>query len=99
MKKLTRFDAMFAVINFGKKEERALLAEGNADAAYQIEHARNTLMYFLNDNAVKSVSAKIGKMVEYTVRADGVWEYDAASFVSDELTRELLKDLRKVFDR
>lgn len=99
MKRLTRFDAMFKILNFGRKEEHQLIAEREDAKAYQIEYARNVLIYFLNENAVRDVCGKINKMVEYTIRENGVWEYDAPNFVHDEFTRDLLNKLKGEFER
>lgn len=93
---MTRFDAMYKIVNFGKSEERRLLADGKTHEAYQIEHARNSLIYFLNENPIKKVIGRIEEMVTYTVDDKGIWHY-SKHFVFDDFTRMLLCKLRNSF--
>jgi hypothetical protein len=93
---MTRFDAMYKIVNFGKQEEKNLLAEGKFNEAFQIEHARDTLIYFLNENPIKKVLGRIEAMTNYTIDEKGFWRYDMR-FVMDEFTRNLLLELKKEF--
>lgn len=93
----TRFKAMYAILNFGKQEEKALLMDGKSHEAYQIEYARDRLIYFLNENPVKNVLGKIEAMTDYYIDEKGYRHYDAVNFVADELTRSLLLELKKEF--
>lgn len=94
---MTRFNAMYKILNFGRKEERKLLLEGKTHEAYQIEHARNTLIYFLNENPIKKMFGRIEAMTNYTIDNNGVWQYNPRHFVADEFTRNLLLELKKDF--
>ena len=94
---MKRFNAMYKIVNFGKQEQKALLTKEDNHGAYQIEHARETLIYFLNENPVKKVYGKIEAMTHYTVNENGYWSYDSTCFVFDELTRKLLLELKKEF--
>ena len=93
---MTRFEAMYEILHFGKEEEKKLLMEGKRHEAYQIEQARNTLMYFLNENSIKRVYNKIKLMTEYFIDNNGFWHYEK-EFVTDEYTRNLLLELKKKF--
>ncbi len=93
---MTRFEAMNKILNFGRNDERRLVLDGRLHDAYQIECARNSLIYFLNENPVKKVRERIEEMVAYTVDGNGYWHY-SNRFVHDEFTRLLLCDLRDCF--
>lgn len=93
---MKRFDAMYEILRFGNKEEKELLMNGKLDEAYQIEHARNMLIYFLNENPVKKIREEIELMTSYTVDEHGHWNY-SVGFVFDEFTRNLLLKLKEKF--
>lgn len=93
---MTRFEAMNKILNFGRSEERRLVLDGKFFEAYQIQFARDSLIYFLNENPVKKVRERIEEMVAYTVDGNGYWNY-SNRFVHDEFTRLLLCDLRDCF--
>ena len=89
---MTRFNAMNKILNFGKQEEKQLLKQGKEHDAYQIEHTRNTLIYFLNQNPIKKVEKMIEKMI-----SDEIDDSNFLCYVADELTRNLLVELKKEF--
>lgn len=87
---MNRNDAMHKILNFGAAEQRNFLTAGKTQEAYQIEHARNSLIYCLNGGTIKAVRERLERMTNYTVAANGFWQYDAFSFVFDDFTRDLL---------
>ncbi len=90
-------DALYYILNFGRQEEKTLLQDGKLTEAYQIEYARNSLVYFLNENPVKKVRDRINAMTSYKVDQNGIWRYNSIYFVMDELTRNLLLKLQERF--
>lgn len=97
MKKVTtKNDAVYHIMRFGRDEERNLIAEGKRSDAFQIEDARRTLVYCLANNPLKEIGVFIDRMTDHTIDENGRWHYDGM-FVADDLTRELLKDLRQKF--
>lgn len=94
---MTRSSAMCKILNFGKQEERELLMNGKTSEAYQIEHARKSLIYCLNDSTIKAVRERLERMTNYTVAANGVREYYAIAFVADDFTRDLLEKFKNNF--
>lgn len=94
---MTRNDAMQKILKFGAKEQRDFLAAGKTQEAYQIEAARNKLIYCLNSGTIKVVRERLKKMTNYTVPVNGFWQYDAMHFVFDEFTRNLLVTFKNNF--
>ena len=93
---MKRFDVLYSIVNFGRNEERRLIKEGKTHEAYQIEHARNKLIYYFDGHTIKELLERIKEMVTFTIAKDGHWIYNVKCFVSDEFTRELLKDLQRI---
>ena len=89
--------ALFLILNFGRQEERSLLAEGKEHEAYQIEHARRTMHYALLES-IKHLREVLKLMTEYTVDERGFWQYSPYFFVMDEYTRKLIVDFIIKFD-
>lgn len=96
---MKRFTALYNILEFGKIEEHKLIMANKKADAYQIEHARKQLIYFFDKNPIKNLVRKIDSMITYTIDEQGVWHYDTMNFVNDELTRQLLSELRKVFGK
>lgn len=96
MKKITKTTALHKILHFGRTQQHALIAEGKNHEAYQIEHARNQMLYALVDS-IKAVRELMPKMTEYIIDANGFWQYDAAHFVSDESTRNLVREFAAEF--
>ena len=96
MKKITKTTALYKILRFGRAQQHNLIAEGKHHEAYQIEHARNQMLYALMDS-IKAVRELLPKMTEYTIDANGIWHYDAARFVSDESTRILINEFAAEF--
>ena len=92
---MKRFDVLYSIVSFGRSEERRLIKEGKTHEAYQIEHARNELIYFFDGHTIKELLERIKEMVTYTIDKNGYWIYNAKCFVADEITRDLLKDLQR----
>lgn len=95
MKRLTKSKALYFILNFGRDEERAFIRDGKTHEAYQIEHARAILLRALN-KSIKEARRALEGMVYYTI-AGGDWSYNAALFVHDDDTREMLLELRRHF--
>ena len=87
MKKST---ALYKILNFGRKEEHQLIAEGKIHEAYQIEAARRQLVYALLDT-VKHARDLLNEMCKPLNEAHPL------AYVADELTRNLLIELKKNF--
>lgn len=96
MKKITKTTALYMILEFGRTQQHDLISEGKHHEAYQIEHARNQMLYALLDS-IKSVREFLPKMTQYTYDEDGVRQYDASYFVFDEYTRNLVKEFAANF--
>lgn len=94
---MTRFDAMWKIISFGKQQEKMFLVKGEMNKAYQIEAARNSLILNLNSNRIVDVITMLELMTNYSIDEKGCWHFDDIHFVEDKLTRILLNDLKKEF--
>lgn len=93
---MKRCDALYKILNFGRKEEKNFLKEGKTHEAYQIESARNQLIYSLALGTIKDVVRLLEDMTEHFRDENNVlhcaWDY-----VSDNFTRRLVVDLKKEF--
>ena len=87
---MTKSTALYKLLNFGRKEEHELIAQGKLNDAYQIEAARKQLMYALLDS-LKHARALLSEMCKPLNEAHPM------SYVSDNLTRDLLIELKKSF--
>lgn len=94
MKRLTKSKALYLVLEFGREEEHKLIEIGSKHDAYQIEHARRTLLYALQDS-VKEMLRVLDAQITFTVDDNEVWHYDPCYFVADDMTRHLLYAFRK----
>lgn len=93
MKRLTKSKALYLVLEFGREEEHKLIEIGCKHDAYQIEHARQTLLYALQDS-VKEMLRVLDAQITFTVDDNEVWHYDPCYFVADGMTRHLLYAFR-----
>ena len=93
---MTKQDAMYMILRFGRAKEYSLLAAGMRDEAHQIKHARDTLLYALL-KSIKRVKEVLTEMTEYTIDEDGTWKYNALLFVHHEETRQMLIEFSKKF--
>lgn len=89
---MTKSKALYKIICFGRKEEHKLIAEGKDHEAYQIEYARNVLLYALQD----SVKAVRKSLIEMTTSPD-MPDYKVLAYVWDNFTRGLLEDFKNKF--
>lgn len=96
---MKRFNVLYTIMHFGRDEEKQLIAESKRHEAYQIEHARDTLIYRFSESSIKNTLNTLNLMIEYEIDNNGVWQYHPTLFVHDEFTRNLLIDLRKKLER
>lgn len=96
MKKITKTTALYMILEFGRTQQHDLIAEGKRQEAFNIECARNRMLYALVDS-IKAVRELLPKMTQYTYGEDGVRQYDAMDFVFDEYTRNLVKEFAESF--
>lgn len=98
-KRLTRFDAMFYILNYAHEEEYKLKEKGDTKKLYQYQHAKEMLIYFLNDNPIKKIPEKIERMTEYVTDEDGdICPYSPIEFVANDNVRQKLIELKKRFE-
>ena len=84
---------LYAVVNFGRETEHDLIAKHKFDEAYQIERARDQMIYYLFKHSMKDFKNMLHSMFHYIHNEDGHWEYKAGYFVTDNTTRILLISL------
>ena len=95
---MKRFDAMWAILQFGKYQQRRLYMEGKKHEAFEIEFVREQLILFLNGHKVYEVAERIKEMTECYIDDKGVYKpYNPKLFVADERTRKLLLELKQIF--
>lgn len=87
---MTKSTALYKLLNFGRKEEHELIAQGKNHEAYQIEAARKQLMYALLDT-LKHARELLNEMCK------PLGEAHPMCYVADDLTRNLLIELKKDF--
>lgn len=90
-RKITKREALYKITQFGRCEERSLIEAHRHHEAYQIEHARNRMLYALVDDGIKGVRELLPLM---TGAAE---ERDPAAYVMDEQTRNLLAEFVQTF--
>lgn len=91
---MTKSILMHKILQFGRTEQQNLIKADKLHEAYQIEHARNTLLYALL-KGIKEVKTVLNAQIEYTIDEKGYCHYAPLAFVSDEFTRNLLTEFRK----
>lgn len=79
---------LYGVVNFGREMEHCLIADHKFEEAYQIERAREQMIYYLFKHSMKDFKNMLHSMFHYDH-----WEYKPGYFVFDETTRTLLVEL------
>lgn len=95
---MTKTTALYKVLNFGRQKEHELIREGKSHEAYQIEHARNEMIFALS-HSIKLLRIRLVLMTTYSIDKEGYWEYDPEYFVSDEFTRNLVEEFMGQFSK
>lgn len=92
--KMKKINLLSKVEDLGIKEEYELVKQNKMHEAYQIRHARKVLTRFLCFKTKKDFYQALEDMTNYTIDKNGFWNYKAPAFIMDELTRNLLIDLK-----
>ena len=88
---MTKNAALHKILQFGRDEQTSLIEEGLHHEAYQIEHARNRLLYALIVS-IKEVRRVLPLMLE-----GGETEEAILLYVHDERTRALIDRFSREF--
>lgn len=91
MKKITKYQALYKITQFGRTEQHALIESHMYHEAYQIEHARNRMLYELVGSGISGVRKLLPRMIGTAA------EHDALTYVADDETRALLIKFSKAF--
>lgn len=95
---MTKDNALHLILQFGRNEEHNLIAEGKKHEAYQIEHARNTLLYALN-KSIKRVREVLEDMTNFAISEHGYRLYNPSFFVADDGVRDMVSEFKSKFNR
>ena len=93
---MTKKTALNKVLSFGREEEHRLIKENKDHEAYQIEYARNTMIYVLG-KSIKALKELFVDMTNVIMDNDGMWNYNPDHFIHDEYTRSLVVEFMKEF--
>lgn len=90
---MKRINMLYMVVNFGREKEHDLIARHKFEEAYQIERARQQMIYYLFKHSTKDFKNMLYSMFYYRINEDGHQEYKDGYFVADGTTRLLLISL------